>query len=116
MRVAQPVPVVTAADVERVVRREFSGDDVAAALGMLAEYGTESWHPEVDRVRLAALKLSRGSLEDLRYWTNLAKMDYRDVLAPAEYPRFGTKRASTDEQHNETIRSDWEQYEEWLKR
>lgn len=74
------------ANVERVVRRDFPPDRVPEVLAILNEYGTESWHYEVDRVRLAALKIAAGSLEELRIQIKIAKTDYRDVLAPAENP------------------------------
>ena len=116
MRDRQCAPSVTAADVERVARRDFPGVALGTILGILSAYGTEDWQREVDRVRLAILKLSKGSLTDLRYWTEQAKCDYRDVLGPAEYPEYGRRRWSTDEEHNEIVRSDWKQYERWLKR
>ncbi len=40
-----------------------------------------------DRVQLAILKLCEGSLDRLDKWVATAIQDYRDVLAPAEYPR-----------------------------
>ena len=58
----QPTPNVTAADVERVVRRDFPADRFADVMAMLNEYGTEDWQREADRVRLAVLKLAAGSL------------------------------------------------------
>ncbi len=82
----QPTPTVTSADVERVVRRDFLPDRVPAVLAILNEYGTERWHHEPYRVRLAALKIAAGSLEELRVQIKIAKTDYRDVLASAEYP------------------------------
>lgn len=42
------------------------------------EYGLE-------RVRFAALKLSRGNLPELYHWVNLAKVDWRDVLMAAGF-------------------------------
>lgn len=117
MRVPQPTPSVTAADVERLARREFPNQPLPEILAILGEYGTEDWHREADRVRAAVLKLSQGSLERLRYWTEQAKLDYRDVLSPAEYPRFPFSTSKlTDEQHNEIIRLDWEQYARWFER
>jgi len=54
----QPTPTVTAADVERIVRRDFPAERTAEVLAMLDEYGTEEWQRETHRVRLAALKLA----------------------------------------------------------
>ena len=116
----QPTPSVTAADVERVVRREFPPEQVAQVLTILAEYGGEEWHREQDRVRLAVLKLAAGSMERLRYQIEGAKGDYRDVLGPAEYPGYRKRRpasgAVAPEEEQRIIDADWKQYQDWLNR
>jgi hypothetical protein len=116
----QPVPHVTAADIERVIRRDFPEGQFEDVRAILAEYGTEIWHKEKERVRLAALKLANGSMEELRRAIDRAKLDYRDVLAPAEYPKFmqkGLRFRRLRSRDRELIYSDdWQQYERWLKR
>ena len=116
----QPAPSVTGADVERIVRRDFPAERVAETLAMLNEYGTESWHREPERVRLAALKLAAGNMEQLRYQIEGAKCDYRDVLAPAEYPGYCTRvdprREISAEERQKVIDADWKQYRDWLTR
>jgi hypothetical protein len=117
---AQPTPTVTSADVERLVRRDFPADRVNEVLGMLDEYGKESWHRETHRVRVAALKLSAGSIERLRYEINGAKCDYRDVLAAAEYPEYlrrvpGPGQLPVDEEQR-IVDADWKQYRDWFTR
>lgn len=115
----QPVPRVTPADVERIIHREFPYDGITA-MEILNEYGTEKWHRETDRVRLAALKLSGGTLDGLRRAVIAAKQDYRDVLGPAEFPDAMkawsnlTKLAAKDKER--IYAEDWRQYESWLKR
>lgn len=87
---------------------------------MLGEYGGESWQNEPHRVRLAALKLAAGSMERLRHEIEGAKRDYRDVLAPAEYPSYMKKvqhsGALPPEEEQRIIDLDWEQYQDWLTR
>ncbi len=41
-----------------------------------------------ERVHRAILKLTDGSFEDLKRLVDLALTDYRDVIAPAEYPDY----------------------------
>ena len=117
---SQPTPNVSSADVERVVRRDFPADRVAEVLALLGEYGTESWHSEPDRVRLAALKLASGSIEMLRQEIEVAKCDYRDVVVGAEYPdylkRVPRSGALPPEQEQRIIDTDWRQYQDWLTR
>jgi hypothetical protein len=116
----QPTPNVSSADVERIVRRDFPADRVAEVLGILNEYGQESWHREPDRVRLAVLKLASGSVERLRQEIDGAKCDYRDALAAAEYAGYLTKvppsGALPAEEKQQIIDTDWKQYQDWFTR
>src|SRR5215468_7997202 len=84
----QPTPDVTSDDVVRIVRRDFSAEQFADVMATLKEYGTEKWQQGIPRVQLATLKLANGDLEKLRKSIEIAKRDYRDVLAPAEYPGY----------------------------
>ena len=116
---SQPVPAVTDADVDRIVRRDFLPAAVPDAFAALAGYGTQPWHGEVDRVRLAALKLAAGNLERLRTQIAAASTDFRDVLAAAEYPVFFRTVAPGQEGVVDTgaaIDADWLQYRAWLRR
>ena len=116
----QPVPDVSETDVARVVRRDFAPDQIDAVMTILNEYGTAEGQRGYHRVRLAALKLANGNIDQLRRQINIAKLDYRDVLAPAEYPDYmkmvppSEKIAEDDRQ--KIIRSDWDQYQSWLKK
>lgn len=120
MRVPQPTPTVTRADVERIVHRDFSPDQFQTIMGALDEYGKQVWQRERDRVQLAVLKLAAGSIEALCRHIDLAKCDYRDVLAPAEYPAYSKKAFHMDrlseEEERRIIDCDWKQYESWLSR
>jgi len=120
MRLSQPHPDVSAADVERVVRRDFPPEHVSSVLATLSEYGGENFHREADRVRMAVLKLANRDLEQLRYWIEQAKCDYRDVLSPAEYPlytkKWGRMDRLTEEEQKKIIDADWAQYQNWFKK
>ena len=119
-RGSQPTPDVTDGDVERVVAREYPADQRSRAWTVLREYGSEEWHPEVDRVRLGALKLAAGNLEHLRLHIDVAKIDYRDVIAAAEYPGYMKRIPPSEDvpahERAKVIRDDWQQYEQWLMR
>ena len=66
----------------------------------LQSYGTESFHREIPRVRLAVLYLT--SQEPSRFADNLelARTDYRDLLCAAEHPhssrQWGLKERDPD--------------------
>jgi len=83
---------------------------------ILKRYGTETYETEIDRVHLDILKLSGTSREDVQKWVKVAKNDYRDVLAAAEYPNeliSPTGELGKDECTRIRVR-DRKQYEEWL--
>jgi len=59
----QPTPIVTQADVERIVRRDYPKDKYADIISVLDEYGVCEWHRETNRVKVAVLKLANGNNE-----------------------------------------------------
>src|SRR5262245_16550230 len=116
----QLVPQVSNDDIQRVVRREYSPECIAEVLQILSEYGGETWQVAPFRVRLAALKLANGNVEHLRLLINRGKIDYRDVIAPAENPLYFERmigRAKLPEgERAQIIAADWAQYQGWLTR
>ncbi|HET9017500.1 MAG TPA: AI-2E family transporter [Thermomicrobiaceae bacterium] len=65
--------------------RTFPAEEPAAVMDVLDRYGAAPRDRERDRVQLAILALSRGSLDRLITYTERACHDYRDVLYWAEY-------------------------------
>ena len=88
------------------------------AIEILNQYGTESYEQEIVRVRLDILKLAGNSIEDVEKWVKIAKKDYRDILASAEYP--GQLLAPTWRMPKDEVSriqtTDRNQYEEWVNR
>src|ERR1700730_9278763 len=116
----QPTPSFTEEAVQRLVRRDYPPDQVDEVLVALKSYGQKSWHREPSRVQLAILKLAAGDTQGRHANVEMAKRDYRDVLAFAEYPGYFTKvppnAKPSDPAHAEVIDADWNQYQEWLKK
>ena len=110
----QPVPAVSRADVERIVRRDFPAATFAEVMSLLDGNETDP----SPRVQLAVLKLASGNLGRLRKYNEDAKMDYRDVLAWAEYPGYLRKVPGPGQPPGtgRIIEDDWEQYRAWLER
>jgi hypothetical protein len=89
----------------------------------LDRYGSEAHESEVDRVRLAILKLSDGELQRLAELVTAAKNDYRDLLISAEYPAEGQALwalrptlTTAERQRLEQLRvQDRRQYLDWLE-
>jgi hypothetical protein len=93
----------------------FSSDsDSAGLLELLLSYDGN----EVERVQLAILKLSDGDPDKLIYNIELAEIDYRDVLAGAEYPEQmdsgATAYNSAPKEYEAILARDREQYLSWL--
>lgn len=117
------IPKVDRDDVLRIIRREFQQNNVDQILRILDNYGSKEWQRRggTDRVLLAILKLSNGDADRLGDLVKTACNDYRDVIAPAEYPRFwaiGLVAADkmNGEEKKRLIEDDWQQYQEWLNR
>jgi len=68
------------------VRAVFPRADTSAILAILDEYGVEPYQRERERVHLAILNLSEGDEAKLRYFLDIAKRDYRDVLFWSDCP------------------------------
>ena len=73
----QPVPVISASDLARVLQRDFAVDVRADVAALLDSYGDS----EAVRVKLAILKLAAGDVAMVRRYVTAASADYRDVLA-----------------------------------
>lgn len=65
--------------------------DISEIMHILDAYGKEDYEREKKRVQLAILKLCEGDLEKLKKMVEWAKVDYRDVFCPAEYPKQSSR-------------------------
>lgn len=110
----QPILNYTSNDLDRVIARDFPASEVEQVRALLSIYGRESWHREVLRVQMACLKNAAGGLDNLRQQVETANVDYRDVLAAAEYRRYG--RARNDAEKAQAIADDWRELQDWLAR
>lgn len=83
----------------------------------LGRYGTESYERERVRVQVAILKVAGPAIPRIREWTDIAKRDYRDVLAGAEYPnQLITPTWNLSPAGREAIADkDADQYRRWLE-
>ena len=83
----------------------------------LAGYGDEAWHREPERVRLAILYLARGDLDDVKRRVEAASVDYRDVIAAAEYPLLMGLPPDVDPEsdtYRQALSSDEKRYRAWV--
>ena len=92
--------------VEQIARMLFPNSNAKAILSLLDEYGVQDWQREKERVQLAILKLSTGDEEKLRYFTEVAKQDYRDVLMWADSPP-SPEQAAAEFERTKTLLEKW---------
>lgn len=88
MRIEPTIPGVTPAEIERVVRRRYPGDQFGAVMTLLQTCRPGDPQEAADRVRVAVLKLSAGQLEVLRGYVKTANYDSAEILARAERPGY----------------------------
>jgi hypothetical protein len=99
----------------RKLHDTFSAADAAEALSILETYGREPSQWERDRVHLAMLMVSRGSLQRLRSAAEAAVSDFRDLLVGAEFPEeFNAPRDLPQSELEAIRRRDRARYEAWL--
>jgi hypothetical protein len=115
------VPDVTREDVVRVVARDFPDVEQGRALSLLGEYPPETDSGDPARTHLAILKLSGGDIARIRELVAVARQDFRDVIATAEYPEwfaagFAAVQQMAPEQVDALKARDWSQYQAWLRR
>jgi threonine dehydratase len=70
----------TREEVIAAVHTAFAESEAAGALAVLDLYGVEPHERERERVQLAIVALSGGNEDQLLYFVQTAKTDYRDVL------------------------------------
>jgi hypothetical protein len=63
------------------IAKDFSPSDQSAVAEILTSYDG----PEPVRVAWDILELSKGSIENVRYYLKTTRTDYRDILYWAEY-------------------------------
>lgn len=102
------------------IKKMWPDADSQEILDLLNEYGSKSYETGRERVQMAILKLSGGDRKRLPDLVKMAKRDWRDVLAYAEYPeemKTGPikMRAMSKREAQSVRRRDKRQYEKWLK-
>jgi hypothetical protein len=98
----------------RLIARDFPDHPQSEVETILSAFGQESWHQEILRVKRACIKLSDGNLDKLRDAVATACIDYRDVLAWAEYPN--RMRIPAGEPIGDAGKKDSGQLQDWLNK
>lgn len=113
------MPHTTRTKVREKVAEYWPDADPDEVMGILDRYGQEGTERGRARVQLAILKLCEGDRSRLEDLVRMAKTDYRDVLAYAEYPEemrlgFVRMRQLSQEEAVAVRQRDREQYLAWL--
>jgi hypothetical protein len=110
---------ITRGKVREKVAQYWPDEDPEEIMGVLDQYGVTRFEGGRARVQLAILKLCEGQRDRLPELVRMAKRDYRDVLAYAEYPEqmrlgFVERRNLSPEELRAIKERDRKQYLEWL--
>lgn len=109
-------PHVTEADVERIVRRDYSPELQPQIFDLIRDVEVRS----KPRVILACLKTAGSDLEKLKRQLAEARGYYREIIGEAEYPKYMKKVFRFDslskEEQERIFEADKAQYLEWLSR
>lgn len=70
-----------------IIRQDFPSEHHAAAIEWLTNecgrnlpFCENAGDAQLQRIQAAVLNLSKGDIKKLRYWIDVAKQDWRDVL------------------------------------
>lgn len=111
----QRTPQVTAQDVERIVRRDYS-PDVDEILHLIGLVDVR----EKERVVLACLKNANGNMKRLKNELENASGYWREIISTAEYPLTSKKwnklQTQPESERQKVYDKDWAQYQDWLNR
>ncbi len=105
--------------IHQKIRSYWPDEDLDQILALLNQYGSEEYEREIPRVQLAILKLSGGDLKQIPRLVEMARTDYRDLLAYAEYPEemktdYKLIRQMGAEEVGQLRQRDRQQYLDWL--
>lgn len=114
----QPVAKISQRDIKKIIERDYPAGNEKEIVEILSQYKSDNEAGKY-RVWAALLKISDGKLEILKEKIEIAKTDYRDILADAEYPEYSEKVGFDSEKFSKKelkniIKSDWNQYQHWL--
>ena len=110
---------VTRDDVLRVIARDFPAHERRHILAVLDQCPDEYWQDARDRVHLAILRLSGGSVEKLQQHVRAVQCDTLDVLRSVEHPfllqaTLGRVAPLSRIEAEQLLERDYRQYIAWL--
>ena len=112
--------VATRKQVIHKIGRVWPGEELDQILRILDQYGMDHSEFNQSRVHLAIIKESEGRVERLPELTSVAKRDYRDIVAWAEYPEefrmsAAEMKSLSHEGRQAILERDRNQYLRWLR-
>lgn len=109
----QPAAIVTDSHLERLIERDFgsAANEVTKKLADIIDNIASH-----NRISEAILKLSNKNIDKVDHYIKLAKVDTRDVISQAEYPRCSELDFDEMEEQDMTqiYVDDWVEYFKWF--
>ena len=112
----QPVAKISDARLERLIQREF-GNQADLVSRKLNQVVSET-NAGKNRISAAIVKLSDKDINAIDHLIEQSKIDFRDLISQAEYPKCSELNfTDMDEQNMKIIYlDDWTEYLKWLNR
>ena len=112
----QPVAKISDARLERLIQREF-GNQADLVSRKLNQVVSET-NAGKNRISAAIVKLSDKDINAIDHLIEQSKIDFRDLISQAEYPKCSELDfTDMDEQNMKIIYlDDWTEYLKWLNR
>jgi hypothetical protein len=112
----EPVARISDKTIERLLLREF-GDHASEVKEKFLHVKSDTPRGK-NRISAAIVKLSNGDLDKIDHYIDLCNLDFRDVVAPAEYPRYTTVAFNEIPRwkKGQFYLADWKEYSSWLRK
>lgn len=115
------IPETNSSTIQEILTRKLSqlfpnDQQRTEAAQLLAHYGTQPGENEPLRVALAILKLASSDIEEIKKLLTIARNDYRDLLAWAEYRKemAHPPGSLSNEELSRIRKEDQDEYQNWL--
>lgn len=112
----EPSAKISDKTLERLIRREFGSR--AGEVNRKFQQVNSDTPGGKNRISAAILKLANRDLDGIDYYTSVCNNDFRDLVAPAEYPRFskiGFNKIAKWKKRQLYL-SDWKEYSRWVRK
>ena len=114
------IPDISTKDIDYLITREFPNRNSSDIINVLNQYKSDS-NEGRNKIWCSIIKLCKGNVKKLEYYTERAVNDYRDVLLWAETPRYlkydySVLSKKSRKEQDLLAEEDYKNYNLWINR